>query len=187
MTLCALSDVEPLLNLTAGDPAEPLLTALIGQASAWIEAICGRVFEQATYSESYDGNGNARLLLRNTPVVSVASVMVGSLVIPQAVPANGSVVGQPGWRATDRAVLLSGYCFERGQDNVSVTYTAGYATIPADLTLACAELVALSFRGLDHLGQNSKNLGGVTVSFRMDELSPRGQRTLNSWRRVAPL
>lgn len=96
-------------------------------------------FNQAVqYDESYDGNGNDQLFLRNSPVVSVQSILINGRPIPQAQgPASR------GWMLPDAGnrIVLYGECFSTGRQNIHVQYTAGFAalaitgevrTIPSD-------------------------------------------------------
>ena len=53
-----------------------------------------------------------------------------------------------------------------------VSYTAGYATVPAGVQQAVTELVGEAFRRRDRIGQTSKSLGGQeTTSFLAAEMN----------------
>jgi hypothetical protein len=96
-----------------------------------------------TFVERIDGRGPGQQLifLQNWPVTAVASVVINQRVVPPSV--NGSY----GWVLDEwdgyppgdpQAVhIIGGGCFERGNANVVITYTAGYLvsaepqTIPA--------------------------------------------------------
>ena len=149
--LTTLANLKAWLNVTTTTD-DALLNRLIAQASNVIRAYLqrGNLFQQV-YNDTYDGSGSARQILRNWPVLSVASVTINTVAIPAA-PAygqsgflleswDGSLPGRP------QAVNVSGYIFSRGFNNaalyssglgnVQITYTAGYAvqnetqTIPA--------------------------------------------------------
>jgi hypothetical protein len=55
--------------------------------------------------------------------------------------------------------------FRRDFGNVSVTYTAGYAVIPADIEGAACRIVAWGYTESTRIQQNSKSMGGEVVSF----------------------
>ena len=55
---------------------------------------------------------------------------------------------------------MRGYVFTRRAQNVVVTYTAGYDTVPPDIAQACIELVCQRYRERTRIGEVSKALGG---------------------------
>jgi hypothetical protein len=81
--------------------------------------------------------------------------------------------GEPGWRLNGNVILLFGHWFGRGLVNVSVSYSAGYATAPADVAEAVMELVGLRYRGRDRLGKVTESIGGMaTTSYTQRDVSP---------------
>lgn len=110
----------------------------------------------ASLDEFYDGNNADILYTINDPIVSVTTVAVNGVAVPQS-----TGVSTPGWfidqsqkaivmrwnsggygtatfANTDWAVFtgLQPYLFLRGRGNVEVVYTAGTAAVPDDLLLA---------------------------------------------------
>ena len=89
----------------------------------------------ATYREVFDGNGRDRLFLKNFPVVSVVSVAMDGVAVAAA-PALPSWPTQgygyvletvdPAPPSRPASLFLSGGCFRRDRQNVTVTYIAGY-------------------------------------------------------------
>ena len=74
----------------------------------------------------------------------------------------------PQWKSSDARRVRG-----RGLVNVAVTYTAGYATPPADAAEAVMELVGLRYRGRDRLGKTSEGIGGMaTTSYAQRDVSP---------------
>lgn len=97
--------------------------------------------QPVSFSETYDGNGKSSMFLRNSPISSVQSLIVNGITIPQSTAWNqmGWVVEADGKRISIRAgggtniQLVSQYAlgrliFNKGTQNVSVQYTAGYPT-----------------------------------------------------------
>ncbi|MDE2229908.1 MAG: phage gp6-like head-tail connector protein [Alphaproteobacteria bacterium] len=164
---------------TTGDDA--LLTRLITAASQFIQAWLGRTVAETAYTETRNGFGGTRLFLRNRPVVSVASLTVDGNAIA---PSSGA--GQPGYLFDDSSVYLAGYAFSRGQQNVTIAYTAGYAATPPELEQACIALVALRYKERDRIGQVSKNLAGEVVSFTQKDMPADVQTLLDQYRSVVP-
>lgn len=170
--------LSPPLTTTTDDA---LLTRLVTAASQFIQAWLGRTIAETAYSETRNGLGGTRLFLRHRPIVSVASVTVdGVAIAPVAGP------GQPGYLFDDNSVYLAGTAFTRGQQNVTVAYTAGYATTPPELEQACIALVALRYKERDRIGQVSKNLAGEVVSFAQKDMPADVQTLLDQYRSVVP-
>lgn len=148
MPLTTVAKVKEYLGLT-GTTEDALLGGLVDWATDFVHSYCGRYFPQASYDEYYDGDGTDGLLLRQYPVVSVASVEIGGV---QLDPASYALYAQLG------LVRLKGGVFPRGKKNVRLQYTAGYSTIPKDLEQAAVELVAIKYydRGVDRLGLEAR-------------------------------
>lgn len=95
-------------------------------------------FVQAVqYSETYNGNGNDTLFLRNRPVISIQSLAINGLAVqassgsPNAgymIGGNGNSVvlipSGPGFPAFPQ--FGTGLRFARGTQNIAITYTAGF-------------------------------------------------------------
>jgi hypothetical protein len=81
--------------------------------------------------------------------------------------------------------------FPCGYQNIQVTYTAGYTTIPDDLATAAAALAAALFRRSDHdtslksekIGDYSYTLGDSLAGTTVEELSPDAATLLQKYRR----
>lgn len=132
-------------------------------------------------TETYDGTGTDHLLPRNFPIISVASVTIDTVAISQAASTVTS-----GFLWDQRRIMLRGFRFSRGLQNVSITYTAGYSSVPIDLKQAAIEAFALTYRQRPHIGEKSNSMGGqVTLSFDMSDCPARSLSVFNQYRRVA--
>lgn len=151
--LCAFSDVQTYIGDSAASSAT-VLQALITNASAFIEQYCNRTFAVTAYNETRNGNGGDRLFLLNGPIVAVTGVTVDGQIIPQATDSLAY-----GWVNDDSIVYIRAGCFARGVQNVNVQYSAGFATIPADVAQACIELVAEKFAKRNRIDKASETLG----------------------------
>jgi len=187
MTLCALQDVKTYLAITSASE-DDVLTALIAAASGDIGNYCNRTFEQATYTETRNGNGADRMGVRQSPIVSVQSVSVDGLAVPAAPDAVSD-----GYVFSDTAIYIRNrgrhgfpsapWCFARGVQNVALAYTAGYATIPADLNQACVELVAWKRAKRQRIDKTSETLGNQqTQAYKLDGMPPSVIAAINSYR-----
>ncbi|WP_296441316.1 hypothetical protein [Rhizobium sp. 60-20] len=95
----------------------------------------------STFSETYDGHDNARLMLKNYPILSIAMLAINDLPVNQATSTFG-----PGYTFRNRAVdLMGGAIFYRGLSNIAITYTAGLDPIPMDLQMACLEWLKVAY------------------------------------------
>jgi hypothetical protein len=176
--LCALGDVKTYLGITT-TAMDAVLSALITNASAFIESYCNRVFALSSYTESYNGTGGDRLYSWRAPIVSVASLSVDGIAI-QAAPNTQS----PGFVFDDDLIYLRGARFCKGVQNVTVSYTAGFAAIPADVNQACIELVALKYAKRDRIDKSSETLGTQqTQAYAMADMPAQVKTALNNYRR----
>lgn len=158
--LCALADVKAFLGISTS-ASDAVLTTLITNVSATIESYCNRTFASTAYVERRNGQGGYRLFLANGPVIAVSSVTVDGIVIAVAPDALTS-----GYLVDANTVYLRGYAFSRGVQNVSVNYTAGYATVPPDVAQACIECVASHFAKRERIDKASETLGTQqTISY----------------------
>src|SRR5712664_1692167 len=186
--LTTLSDVKAWLQtgdaFTTRDDA--LLTRLIGSASQYIQSWLNRDLALQDWTEVRDGTGGHRLQFAVIPVSAVLSLVIDGVVIPPAPP-----LSQQGWTAgyafSPTQLILRDWYFTRRPLNVAMTYTAGYAMTPSDVTQACIELVALRYRERDRIGVVSKVLAGETVSYSQKDMSDAIKTLLNQFRMVAPV
>ena len=170
----------------AEDPAkyDAELTRLISSVSQQARTATGRALDvpAAQRVETRDGDGRCVLLLAEYPVTAIASVTVDGTAIPVRPSAteSGYVIGD----AEIGKLVLVGYSFTRGVQNVIVTYTAGYAAIPQDLEQAVIELVALGFKDEDHIGQSYRVVEGEVVDFRGGAQLAHAHSILEKYRRI---
>ncbi len=186
--LCALADVTGYLGITNTNQ-DALITTLITNASAMIESYCNRIFASASYTETRNGTGGFRMYAAQAPITAVSSVTVDGVAIPAA-PSGGA----PGYGYVFDADLIyirtgASYSgtptlFTKGVQNVVLSYTAGFATIPADINQACVELIADKLAKQARIDKKSETLGSQqTVSFDLSAMPPRVVTALAQWRR----
>lgn len=124
--LTSVANVKSWLNITGSD-SDALLQRLISGWSNTIKKYISKDVLTATYTEVYNGNGKNRMILKNQPIISISSLVVGAQVIPAI-----SAWPNPGYTIdgdTGIAVLLQGYAFNQGIQNVAITYQAGYQSL----------------------------------------------------------
>lgn len=180
--LMTLNQVKAWLKIQPSQTAnDAILQLLISSFSQWVLHRTGRdTFNSVnSYTETQDGHGGTRLFLRNSPIQTVSNVIVGAYSIPQStsVTANGWFIEDSlksiALRITPNTYMtmvpsgLYPYCFERGQGNVQVMYTAGYTIVPFDLQEAAMEAIAINYSRKDWIDIAQLTLGagqGVTGS-----------------------
>jgi hypothetical protein len=184
--LTTLADVKAWLQ--TGHNAFPvtddgLLTRLITAASQYIQSWVNRPIALADYLEVRDGTGGEGLQFGCFPVVEVQSLTIQGQEIPRA-----STTQQAGYVFSPTQLIVRGYRFNRGVQNVAFSYTAGYPSIPPDIAQACIELVALRYRERTRIGEISKSLGGAeTVTYAQKDLSDAIKTLLQQYRMVIPV
>jgi hypothetical protein len=155
-----------------------LIQSLVSNASAFIQTYTSRSFISGTYTEVRDGNGRDSIALFNGPVSSVTSVTVDN----QTIPASPGWP-QPGYSVDETCVWLRNYCFRRGRGNVTIVYTAGYASIPGDLAQACIELVVFKYKLRDKTGTVTEGMAQQTTSYSQKDMPASVKTVLDSYRR----
>lgn len=143
--------------------------------------------------ETYDGGGT-QIMLRQLPVISVTSVMEswGFTTIYTLTPTvlDGTVtnLGNFGYSLDTRVGLLTRRAagttvpFAGGRQNITVAYTAGYATIPNDLKLA-AKLLVQHFYATQRGGARRPGMGGddAQPASHYDDMPSRVEQILDGY------
>ncbi len=167
--------------------AEDVIVArLISAASAFAQTYMSRTIGQAAYSELWDGNGRTKMIFPNFPATAVASLVIDGVTIFQAPPAP-SAPGV-GWVIADKgfSLALLGYAFNKGAQNVAVTYTAGYAATPLDLEQAVIELVGMRYKERTRIGVVSQSLAGqVVAAFTQKDMTDDIRGSFDRYKKVA--
>ena len=138
-------------------------------------------------NELYDGDGTSRLDLRRQPVRAVAALSIDG----QAVDIT-TVKVYPGYIAFDNfsggynpRLRASGQIFGMGNQNVCVSYSAGFTLVPADLALACIEQVSFLRNTLGRQGLLSDTNSAVqaTSQYAQLTLAPAARIAANRYRK----
>ena len=164
------------------DADDKLLDRLITAISTNVQSWMNRNIALTGYVETRNGTGTATMLLRNAPVVAVTALAIAGVAVLPAASYTGT-----GYRVAGRKLILTTAVFPRGDANVTVSYTAGFATVPADLEQAVLELVALRYKERDRIGFASKTLAGETVSFITKDMTESVRTLLMQYRDVVPI
>lgn len=165
--LVGLGEVREHLNIDKLDRTHDAeLLRLIDACTPIVEGLTGPV-AQRVYQETYDG-GTPFLSLRHRPVVAVNRVVEYRGPIPYELtqvpsPDLGTIYSymfEPTGRVFRRTVGGGTTSFPGGAETVSVNYTAGYATVPANIRMAVLELVRVNYQQTQQAGHPMFGGGG---------------------------
>ena len=113
------------------------LSALIAAASAAVEQWCAREFTSTAYTETHNGTGTCELMLRVFPVTTITKIeTLDDDAVATEITSGNRVDKRTG------LLRLTMEHFPVGHQNVVILYTAGFATIPADVQEAVVQIVA---------------------------------------------
>lgn len=155
-----------------------LMQRLITAASVAIQNYINFDIISQSYTDYYDGTGGRVMVLSQNPITAVASVTIGS----QIVPAGSSTVC--GFYFDNTRLILNGYSFCRGIANVAVTYTAGYATVPPDIEQFCIGTVQYWLNDRQRGGEVSRSMGGQTITYSQKDMPDWVKTGLNNLKKV---
>ena len=154
---------------------DALLIHLINNVTTHIETYCSRRFASTVYtSERYDGNSCDKIFLRQYPIISVSALTLNNQTVSEATDYDDY---DGYWiEPVVKGIKLTG-CLYRvdkwdiGWQNIKISYTAGFATIPSDLDMAC-QLVIRSLYNLyiNSGGKKSESIGKYSYTY--EDLSP---------------
>lgn len=156
-----LANVQAVLGIPAGTTRHDarINLYLAGIDQEMLDLVGQTAITSTVYSETYDvptSRENA-IALRHWPCTAVAALTDDG----SAVAADDRYIDPE----TNSFVKLvgSGAFFSPGRQKVQITYTAGYASIPGDLTLAASLLVAAKVNGGGHVGLQGESASGYSV------------------------
>ena len=139
MALLSLSEYKVFANITNSN-ADSRLTAILNSVCEYFLGKM-RAIEEVTYtSELYDGDDTNTLLLKNFPITGFTSLYINGTLI-----ASGDYV----YYASSGIINYKYGIFDKGWQNISITYKAGYASVPTDIKMAVAEVVQKKYVQFD--------------------------------------
>tara|TARA_Y100000356_G_scaffold72352_1_gene59661 strand:- start:915 stop:1559 length:645 start_codon:yes stop_codon:yes gene_type:complete len=139
MALCSASDVETFLEIDLSTTVEGHVTnTFIPYVDAAIKRYLGYDIEQATFTETFDGNEQKDIFLRHVPIASITSVTEDGSTLTEG--NTKDYVYYDNGRLSRIAIRWSGI----KPKNVVVTYVGGYASsdIPDQIKFTAARAAA---------------------------------------------
>ncbi len=163
-----IQDIEDFLQMDITDPAKVLSAQrALAEASAAIRNYTRQYLEKVDDEAiTLDSAGGYRLFLPELPVISIDSVVEDSETL---VAIDDYKLGQHGiLHRIDQK-------WAEGIQNITITYTHGYATIPDDIVAVCTRAASRAYQaGLKAAdsdgiaGVASKQLGDFSVAFQAE-------------------
>lgn len=144
--LTSVDDVKESLGIDSGDTSKDnLIKRKINQATLYIETYCGLArdhhFKETTYTdEEYDGARGNSLVLRMRPVSTITSFQVRNSNASDGTFSD--VESELYFKDLSAGIIELITNTYGGWNRYRVTYTAGYSTIPFDLSEACVTLAS---------------------------------------------
>jgi hypothetical protein len=202
-TLQSVKDWIPNLDSSVDDGA---IQATITGFSQYVLTLTGRdsLNSIVAYDEIYDGNGSARMFLRNSPITEVVSLKIcgvqfsqsaaygqGGFFIEQSKRSLAMRAGSGGFNQAPSYFPLvgPGFVFTKGLGNIEVSYKAGYNGTPLDLDVAARKAVAAYYMRRQWIDLASKSMstgaGTGTTSYRDWVVPPDVEDVIMSYKRVA--
>jgi len=184
--LSALADIKTLLGISSSNK-DAILTIIKDAVEAFVKTYCGRDFLVTSYTEYHDGDDSVSMRMNQRPITAITSVHVdasrtfdAATLVPTAniiTDAKGQELG---------FIELFNYRYTRGQKNVQVIYSAGYSTIPTDLSLAVKLLAAKEFKVADKTlyAESTQQVGDMVITLTPDSLPKNVLEILNRYRRI---
>ncbi len=218
LDMCTLGQVKSWLQINSGSAVgnsqDKLMYQMITAASVYWMGRTGRnnpdgsvpatnpFVEPALYKEWYDGGGNLRQFLRQSPIRSVDLLQINGMTVPPSTGFGniGYSIDQNGRSLVFRSsggfgsspqrrysMFGRGGAFIQGTQNVYVEYHAGFSSVPEDVNNAVVKQVALWYRRRNtiDLKQDSKPEGGGTLQYQSWELPPDIETIIQRYTRVA--
>lgn len=117
-----------------------LIASLVSGVSAQIQNFIGYQVASASYTRTFNGIGSEKIALPDRPVTAISSLTIDAIPITQGVVGSAA-----GFLFDTKFIYLYGggihshaiNRFNRGIQNVVVTYTAGFTAVPQDIQQAC--------------------------------------------------
>ena len=176
--LVTLAEAKQQLRLPTDD-RNYIVERLVNAATGYVERKIDRpVVVRAVTDELVDGWGTNELALLKCPIASVTAVSWLSGVSPESwtaldLTASGypPVIVGPG----KSRFLLRAYEFPCGRQNVKVSYTAGYSTVPDELREAGLQAVKALYRQFEKNPDDAQSItfAGNAVTVELDRTLPK--------------
>jgi len=179
MAFTTIANVKAILNIPdTVSQWNTLLDTIVAMVDSEIEGLIGHKIDSTAYVEKYDIDSDTQneVVLNQFPVISVTYLK----------DTDDTVSTSNYYTDLEAGVIrLENYgtFFTAGRQTVEVSYTAGYAVVPADLSYAASILCVQHFNISRHAGISKGVIGNYQFQLKGD-LPPEVSRILARYRRV---
>jgi len=144
--LVTLAEVKEHLEIIKTDQ-DSYLATLIERVTGYVEASTRRKLKSRAYTDQlYDGSGTPELRLKEWPVTAVAAISFLDSQTATTWTAQ-SLTYYTIDKATERTIVFrDGLIFPKDYQNVKLTFTAGYTTLPVELANETLRFLTLLHR-----------------------------------------
>jgi hypothetical protein len=157
--LASLADLKSFLGISTTDN-DTLLTEILEYVDQYVKTYTGRSFEEAAVSnEIFNTNGLKRIFAVKEPPIKESPT--------PTVTYDGVAVSTDDYEILyDEGLFVFDSPPARAVKKLLISYTGGYATIPADLQLATIKISAGIFKNRKSTsGATSKKLGDFSINY----------------------
>ena len=164
MAFTTVANVKAILNIPdTVSQWDTLLDTIVAMVDSEIIGLIGHNIDSTAYVEKYDIDSETQneVVLNQFPVISVAYVT----------DAGGTVSTDNYYADLEPGVIRlknMGSFFTEGRQQVEVSYTAGYATTPPDLSYAASVLCVQHFNISRHAGIKKGIIGNYQFELKGD-------------------
>ena len=183
--LLELDEAKSAINAGTNFTQDEELTMYINGVTDFIENYCNRKIVVRAYVEVFDGDGTNRYFTRNIPILTGGSYTISvvynedSDVVPAASVLKNTETGE--------VYLDDSYAFETGFQNCSVTYSAGFATIPGSIKTAASIIISHLWRVRDKQAENMATISieGQAITLKPEAIPGEALAMLQRYRRAS--
>ncbi len=152
--MTTIEKLDAYLLITIDPEFYPQVGEFINAVTAYIKRYTGRTFTDVTETRTYDGTGNGELFIDDATAITEVK-------IKDTILDTDDYVLYPSNRLPKTRIILPYKYFYNGNQNISVTGTWGYGSIPDDVSYAATLLVADIINSADT--NDSKTIASETI------------------------
>lgn len=178
--LVSLDDVKEFKGLTTTDD-DDFISNLINRYSTLFESHMNKNVLRREYTEYYDGGGNSILFVDQYPITNISGISDDS----DWSWADTTLIDADSYRVSnDNYIIFRSTTLGDYDQNVKITYTAGYKDVPEDIKHACIKEVVRSYDNRQEVGITSKSMLDGSVSYLAQGLLEETTMILDKYRRI---
>lgn len=173
-----LNDVKNFIGMSGTDvTTDTLLEDIINSVSSLFETYTNRKFKSRDYTEYYNGMDKSLLFTNQYPISSVLGIWDDS----EWIWDDNTEIDSSKYRVVNEYIIFKDVILRNYNENIKITYTAGFTSIPYDLKQACISESARIYKNRKQVDVVSKTLADGSVSFSAKDLMAQNKLILNGY------